>query len=128
MEKKTYILYGLVVIIVVALGFAIRRANQQPGDYDGFAQCLAESGAKMYSAWWCGHCQEQKRWFGKSFEVFDESGGHVECSPGGIKTFSDFCKKVDGFSGTPYWIMGDGEQLRGKQPLEILAQKSGCEL
>ena len=34
---------------------------------DSFAQCLTSKGMKMYGAWWCPHCAEQKESFGYGF-------------------------------------------------------------
>jgi thiol-disulfide isomerase/thioredoxin len=32
-----------------------------PGKYDEFAKCLTDNGAKFYGAFWCPHCQAQKK-------------------------------------------------------------------
>ena len=46
----------------------------------GLARRLRAAGAKMYGAFWCSHCHEQKQAFG-------EAAGHdlpyVECYPDG---------------------------------------------
>jgi|APSaa5957512622_1039677.scaffolds.fasta_scaffold280021_1 hypothetical protein len=117
------IIIGLIGILVFITGCDIGG----PGKYDEFAVCVSESGAKLYSAWWCPHCKDQKDLFGKkSFKILDGTGTHVECSPGGTRTFSQFCKD-QGVTGTPMWKLADDSILSGKQPLEIIAQKTGCE-
>ena len=35
---------------------------------DSFAKCLSAKGVKMYGAWWCPHCKDQKESFGYSFQ------------------------------------------------------------
>src|SRR5512143_3304835 len=74
-------LYGAVILAVLgtAYYFDRRKAHQ----YDGFAQCLKDRGVRMYGAWWCPHCQEQKEKFGEaSFKL----APYVECGvPGDIK-------------------------------------------
>src|ERR1017187_4760198 len=73
---KRRVLYA--VLIVAAFGFAYYLGNRSQHKYDGFARCLKDRGVKMYGAWWCPHCQEQKEKFGASFEY----APYVEC---GIK-------------------------------------------
>ena len=62
-SKSAYYLYGAAVLVVVGLiAFATtQEAAQSP--YDSFAQCLTDDGVKMYGAWWCPHCQSQKKLF-----------------------------------------------------------------
>jgi len=66
-KQGKIILYVLGVVVIAALGYWYYD-KQQPGQYDTFAQCLGEKGAKFYGAFWCPHCQAQKAIFGKSKE------------------------------------------------------------
>jgi hypothetical protein len=53
----------------------------------GLARKLREAGAKMYGAFWCTHCFDQKQTFGKqAMEDFP----YVECYPEGWKRVSAF--------------------------------------
>ncbi|MFH1400946.1 MAG: hypothetical protein ABIH41_05485, partial [Nanoarchaeota archaeon] len=36
---------------------------------DDFARCLTQSGATMYGASWCPHCNDQKEMFGSSVHL-----------------------------------------------------------
>ena len=45
----------------------------------GLANHLTMIGAQMFGAYWCPHCQEQKKKFGDAFSAVD----YVECDPGG---------------------------------------------
>jgi len=136
-KKKSntpYYIVGFIAIVIVAF-FLFSNKETEPGKYDEFAQCIVESNTKLYSAWWCPHCSDQKKAFGTSFDILDEGGVHVECSPGGIRYFSEFCKsqgvfsefcKSQGVSGTPTWVFPDGTKQSGKLPLEVIAQKTNC--
>lgn len=90
---------------------------------DGFAKCLTSKGAKMYGAWWCPHCAEQKEMFGYAFQYVN----YNECSPPGQRTMNDMCKQA-GVKNYPTWQYGDGSRVEGTQPLATLAEKTGCKL
>ena len=116
---------GLGAIVVVFLvGMLI--ANQGGPELTPLANCITDAGATMYGAYWCPHCAEQKKLFGK--EGF-ESVDYVECATGGPKDVPAnpaLCKEKD--VGTyPTWIFGDNSRLTGTQPLALLAQRTGCE-
>jgi len=117
----TWLIYVAAVLVVVGLiGFAIVQ-KATPGQYDTFAQCLTDKGAKMYGAWWCPHCQKQKDLFGKSFEKVS----NVECSAPGTKAMLKICKDA-GIEGYPTWKFQDGSMLSGEQSFETLSQKTSC--
>jgi hypothetical protein len=130
-EKKKnkinyYIVAGVIGVIVVI--FAVIMLNQNKGpNYDGFARCLAASGAKMYGAWWCPHCKAQEEAFGKSWEIFKTEGGYVECS---TQDRQQTQPCIDaGIPGYPTWkFPGQNKTVSGQQPFELLAQYSGCSL
>ena len=122
-SNKVYYIVGFFIIVVIAVFLFSNKT--QLGKYDELAQCVVDSGAKLYSAWWCPHCSDQKEAFGSSFKILDEGGVHVECSPSGIRYFSDFCKS-QGVSGTPTWVFLNNTKQSGKLPLEVIAQKTNC--
>lgn len=47
-------------------------------DSDSLAKCLSDKGVKMYGAFWCGHCQNQKAEFNGNLEKYNI---YVECDP-----------------------------------------------
>lgn len=120
----THFLIG-VVLLAVALIAASRFSafDTGPGKYDQFAQCLSEKGAKFYGAFWCPHCQEQKRMFGKSAELLP----YVECSLPDGKTRTKECIDA-GIESYPTWIFADSTRTTGEQQLSALAEKTGCTL
>ena len=84
------------------------------------AEHLAGSNAVMYGAYWCPHCQEQKKLFGaEGAEIIP----YIECDADGKDAQPEKCRaaQIDGF---PTWIV-NGEILSGTQSLEALAEASG---
>jgi uncharacterized membrane protein len=84
------------------------------------AKYLTESGAKMYGAWWCPHCFEQKQLFGKEASKLIP---YTECAPEGNNPQSEVCaqNKVQSF---PTWNI-KGKIYTGAQELNRLAKLSG---
>jgi uncharacterized membrane protein len=85
------------------------------------AKYLKVSGAKMYGAFWCSHCLDQKEEFGKDTEL-----PYVECFPEGWQKGAEIAKacsdaKVKGF---PTWVI-NGKAIEGDKTLDELAKESG---
>lgn len=84
------------------------------------AQHLADIDAQMFGAYWCSHCQNQKKMFGKeAFKKID----YVECDPKGENPRPQLCKEAN-IEGFPTWKI-KGEFYSGERTLEDLAQLSG---
>jgi uncharacterized membrane protein len=84
------------------------------------ARHLTKIGAKMYGAWWCPHCHEQKQLFGK--EAFKEID-YIECAPDGKNSQTNLCVKTD-IKSYPTWQI-KGKIEAGVKSLEKLADLSG---
>ncbi|MBW4658019.1 MAG: vitamin K epoxide reductase family protein [Drouetiella hepatica Uher 2000/2452] len=84
------------------------------------ARHLTSVGAKMYSAYWCPHCHDQKQLFGKQAVAVLPV---VECAPDGRNSQTALCqeKKIEGF---PTWEI-NGKMTSGTQTLQQLADLSG---
>ena len=91
--------------------------NTGTPETDAFAQCVTESGIKMYGTEWCGYCKKQKLLFGSSFEYIDYTDCDLE---------STTCS-TEGVQGYPTWKI-NGESYPGVQQFTRLAQLTGCEL
>lgn len=115
--KSKYLI--LIVVLAAAVGFVLLLPrDKSEGNFDAFAQCLAEKKVTMYGADWCAHCQKEKAAFGESFRFVP----YVECSTDPQKCLAA------GITGYPTWVLPDGKRLEGEQGLEKLSQESGCSL
>jgi uncharacterized membrane protein len=73
--------------------------------------------AKMFGAYWCSHCFDQKESFGK--EAFGKIP-YIECSKEGFNSQSSLCKSK-GLPGYPTWEI-NGKLYPGEQELEELEE------
>lgn len=115
----------LLVVIVLVVGVVTKpkvEENKYP-NLDIFAQCISDSGAKFYGAFWCSHCGEQKQIFGSAKQYLP----YVECSSADGRSQLEICNK-EGIKGFPTWKFADGSELSGRQELETLAAKTSCNL
>lgn len=93
------------------------------------AKHLKDTGAKMYAAYWCPHCCEQKLMFGK--EAVNQELPYTECDPKGKDPQADVCqqefaaaeKQTGQQAGFPTWKVND-KYLVGPQELKTLAAAS----
>lgn len=113
-NKKIFIWIAIIVIIVLSAYF-VKRGMDKPGQYDSFAKCLTEKGARMYGTEWCSHCQNQKSLFGKSFEYVS----FTDCN---LDTAACSEKNITGY---PAWII-NGDQYQGQQTLQKLGYLTDC--
>jgi len=123
MQKIPQQLFWVIGVIVIVAGgiFTLWKIDTTPGPLDGFTQCLADKDTVFYGAFWCTHCQNQKKLFGKSSKLLP----YVECStPDGRGQTQECIDK--GIGGYPTWEFADGSRESGEVSLERLSEKSGC--
>jgi hypothetical protein len=116
------------IIIVIAIVAAFAAAyyfgwRRHTSHLDTFAKCLTEKQAKMYGAFWCPHCEDQKEKFGSSFQY----APYVECGIKGSNAIAAVCTEA-GIKRFPTWIFADGMRIEGSHELEFLGEKTGCPL
>jgi hypothetical protein len=112
------------VLIVAAFALVIYLGLRRRGSrFDQFAKCLAVHQAKMYGAYWCPHCADQKEMFESSFQYVP----YVECGVPGSREEAPLCKDA-GIKHFPTWQFADGERREGTLPLRDLGNKTGCSL
>lgn len=123
-DSKMILTFAIVLaaFFVVSLFLGMGSGGKAPEDLDAFAQCLGDSGARMYGASWCGHCDDQKDMFGDSWEHID----YVECS-GALGGQNPECVQA-GIKGYPTWDFPSVGKKPGTQTFEDLSQYSGCPL
>lgn len=88
--------------------------------WTGLAKALTAAGAKMYGAYWCSHCQDQKEEFGDAFRYVT----YVECAPdkNNPYTQSAACKAAN-IEGYPTWVFADGTRVESVMSFNELAAK-----
>jgi glutaredoxin len=123
MKTKFFIFVVVVVLVVGGFGIYMSKVSAGPSNLEPFATCLKNSGAKFYGAFWCPHCQDQKKLFGTA----KESLPYIECSNPDAKSQTQICKD-NGIESYPTWIFADGTKLSGSQTLQTLADKTQCQL
>ena len=106
----------LLLLIVISLGCI----GQNTASNDALAKCLTSKGAKMYGAYTCPHCQNQKNEFGSSFQYID----YTECAADGPNANPKACTDAE-IQGYPTWII-DSIKYEGEQDLGTLAKIAGC--
>ncbi|MEL6492221.1 MAG: vitamin K epoxide reductase family protein [Cyanobacteria bacterium J06621_3] len=84
------------------------------------AKHLTDVGAKMYGAYWCPHCFDQKQLFG---QVAYKDMPYIECADDGKNNQAALCAS-EGIRQYPIWRV-NGVELAGTQTLETLAEASG---
>ncbi len=127
MDKNVKIFVSVIVLLFALVGglFFLNKSTTPtgPGKYDEFATCLKDKGAVFFGAFWCTHCQAQKKMFGTSQKLLP----YVECSTPDAKGQTQEC--IDkGVVSYPTWRFTDGSELKGEIPLAQLAEKTSCVL
>jgi len=116
---------GAIVAIITLTGTLGVYASQgklsaQSNSYAGrLAQHLTATNAKMYGAYWCPHCLDQKKAFGDAKKLVP----YVECDPKGENPQPALCQQK-GIKGYPTWEI-NGKMLSGERSLDELATESG---
>lgn len=124
------LLVGLLIIASFASCSWFGSGGERPiGVYDEFAQCLYDSGMRMYGSATCSFCARQRNLFGDSFEYVKE----IECDPRNPNSEAERCIAKN-ISKTPTWVLEDvdGNDVyrfdAGVVSLEKLSEVSGCPL
>lgn len=114
--------FGIAILIVVIMAY-INKEDSKPGQYDEFASCIKESGAKFYGAFWCPHCRDQKKLFGNSAKLLP----YEECSTPDAMGQLQVCidKKIESY---PTWEFADGTRVSKMLSLEEISSKTSCEI
>ena len=120
---------------------AARFAGAQ--DSSDFSRCVANSGAVMYSAWWCPYCFLALKEFDRTLTRRDmKDSEKMRAFPfakdcGGEKAGSLIPECVPKEArGVPFWSFGNGALFNengkpykgGMLPLTDIAKYSGCPL
>ena len=117
MQKKV-----LIGTLIIAMLFLSGCSSGPAGEVkERFAQCLTEKGVTMFGAYWCPHCQQQKKMFGDAWEKIN----YVECSLPGGQAQTEACIQA-GIESYPTWEFAPGDRTVGELTFEQLSAKTGC--
>lgn len=126
--KTTYLyIIGVAVLFVGLVVFAQYSGTTSSSvvantEYDDFSQCLSDAGAMFFGAFWCPHCQEQKKLLKNSKNI-----PYTECSTPDGQSQIQVCED-EGITGYPTWRFANGDELNGVQQLSVLGEQTGCEV
>ncbi len=87
---------------------------------ESLAKCLTEKGVKLYGYENCVYCEKQKEMFGDAVSFLP----YIECTA--VET-RHLCEEAE-IRSVPAWDFPGKERAVGVQPLEQLAELSGCSL
>jgi len=123
-QNRAWTKIGLVVVVLAIVGGLLWfLQHKHDRRLDAFATCLGTKGAKMYGAFWCPHCADQKEMFGSSFE----HAPYIECGIKGSRNIAPACTEAN-VKEFPTWVFADGARVVGAHPLDFLSQATGCPL
>jgi len=119
-SKRRFVTAVLIAAFALVIYLGLRKRSSR---FEQFAKCLAVHQAKMYGAYWCPHCADQKEMFESSFRYVP----YVECGVTGSREEAPLCKDA-GIKHFPTWQFADGERREGTLSLQVLGSKTGCSL
>ncbi|MFM8277615.1 MAG: hypothetical protein ACKN89_11645 [Cyanobium sp.] len=119
---------ALASVVLLGVALANPATSAQPGQPGqppkaarlALARHLTARGARVYTAYWCPHCQMQKAMFGADAAALLNV---IECAADAPDNRRELCK-AKGIQGFPTWEI-QGRLQPGVQSLEQLANWSG---
>jgi len=123
--SRTQIAFWILIGVAAVLAVTIYFLTLPPpfGKYDALAKCIANTSTTFYGAFWCPHCQDQKRAFGDAAQYLP----YVECSTPDAQHETPVCVAA-GVHAYPTWQFPDGSRASGDQSMQTLSEKTGCAL
>ena len=110
------------IVPALFLALALSSSAQSTSvDPSALSNCLASSGMKFYTAWWCPYCKQQ-------LKTLREAGVTTEiiaCYPEGGMQKNALCTER-GVKQFPTWESGTGERALGAMTLTELWDIAGC--
>lgn len=120
---KNKIIWIIVLLVLVGGLVWLVKTPGKPGKYDTFAQCIKDSGATYYGAFWCPNCKNQEALFGRSARLLPR----IECSTPDGKSQLPVCQEA-GIEGYPTWDFSEGGRVTGTLSLAQLSEATSCAL
>ncbi len=119
--SKRFLIIGIVAVIIILVIIGFYLNNRTSGQYDNFAKCISNEEVKIYGAYWCPHCINQKKMFGASWKYIN----YTECSLPNREGQTSICKEA-GIKAYPTWEFQGGERVEGELSLKELSQYTNC--
>jgi hypothetical protein len=124
---STHILIAIatagVLLLVGGKYFSVTENAVEAGQYTEFVQCIQESGAKFYGAFWCPHCADQKAIFGDANTLLP----YIECSTEDKQGQTQECIDAN-IQSYPTWEFEEGRRVGGTLTPEQLSRETNCPL
>ena len=123
-KKVIVAIVAVIILIVFVLVFkkhSETKSEMQNDPYDVFAQCITDSGAKLYCADWAFQCIKQKKIFGENTKFLT----YIECSPPDSRDRNTQCKEDD-IEKYPTWEFADGTRIEDILSFERLERETNC--
>ncbi len=120
-DSKIILIVGSLIAIALIAGVIYSVQNNKiPGELDSFASCLKDKGATFYGAFWCPHCQAQKKLFGRSVSKLP----YVECSLPSGSGQTQLCidKKIESY---PTWNFNQGIKVTAEAAPIVCSKAPG---
>jgi len=133
MERKNLIIAAIGLVALIGLGGCAAKTTSSASDntqaspvisdskWVDLAKALTQAGVKMYGAYWCSHCQDQKAMFGQAWQYVT----YIECAdPKDLSQQTQTCvaAKIEGY---PTWVFPDGSRVVSPLTYNELAEKIG---
>lgn len=118
-DKKTETNQAVSSVVDESDSGSVAGVNTSNVNPEELAKYLTSKGIILYGAYWCPHCQDQKKLFGDALQYVT----YYECDPKGENSKADACTAA-GIEGYPTWII-DGQKYSGTKTLDELADLSG---
>ncbi len=127
-NKKIIIRVGIITVVIIALFLLFQKdssilKNSEINPYYKFAQCITDSGAKLYCADWAPACRDQKKAFGENAKFLT----YIECSKPDSRELNQLCKDND-IEKYPVWEFGDGTRIEDILSFEELGKETDCKV
>src|SRR3989338_4379734 len=121
--KNFYLTVFCITLILIVASCSAKNESETESRLDAFAKCLSDNGIKMYGAYWCTHCNNQKQMFAESWKYVN----YIECSLPNRAGQTQICSGA-GINAYPTWEFANGDRIEGGLSLGQLSLSSNFKI